>query len=36
MPLRERLGQRVAHLDTLVEQHERTRITSREETDVDR
>ena len=35
MPLRERLGQRAAHLDKLVEQHERTHITSREETDVD-
>jgi hypothetical protein len=36
MPLRERLGQRATHLDKLVEQHERTHITSREETDVDR
>ncbi|UNN05324.1 hypothetical protein [Rhodococcus opacus] len=36
IPMRERLGQRAAHLDKLVEQHERTRITNREETDVDR
>ena len=31
MPLRERLGQRVTHLDRLVEQHEKTRITIRQE-----
>ena len=36
MPLRERLGQRAAHLDELVDQHGRTHITNREETDVDR
>lgn len=36
MPLRERLRQRAAHLNTLVEQHEKTRTTNREETDVDR
>ncbi|KAF0957141.1 hypothetical protein [Rhodococcus sp. T7] len=36
MPLRERLRQRVDHLNKLVAQHEKTRTTNREETDVDR
>jgi integrase len=35
-PLRERLGQRVTHLEKIVEQHDKTRIATSEEPQVDR